>query len=288
MLLLHALEDKYSEIITDSMAHPSILDGIPRNISRIRFYEHLDTGSLERLLENSKSSHPLIITDGLFALTGEIAPLDQIYSLAQKFNAILVVDDAHATGILGGNGRGTPEHFNLDNVPNLFQSETMSKAFGVYGGFISATESVINNIRSHSTFYGASTALPPPIVAAAIEAVKIVKQHPELRLKVHQNARLLRDGVRGMDFLTTNTSTPIIPILFENVQSAKSLSAYLEEHMIVAPSIDYPVKSDKFIVRITVSANHTVDQIENLLLTLKKWKAKSKNRKLIGIVPDKK
>ncbi len=269
-LLLHALEDNYSEIFMDSMAHPSIVDGIPRRISKIHFYNHLDTGHLEELLK--QSNKPLVITDGIFALTGEIAPLDRIYYLVQKYNAVLIVDDAHATGVLGENGRGTPEHFHLEKEPNIFQTETLSKAFGVYGGFISATNSLVNKIRSTSTFYGASTALPPPIVAAGISAVQIVKRHPELRTTLNENTRLLREGVQEMEFLTTDTSAPIIPVLFENAQKAKKLSAFLEENLIIAPSIDYPVKTDKYIVRITVSANHSAEQIKNLLSVLKKWK----------------
>ena len=272
MLLFRALENRYSAIIADSMAHPSIIDGIPGNVSNVRFYNHCNIDHLEDQLKKLSKHRPLIITDGIFALTGEIAPLDRIYYLAQKYNAILVVDDAHSTGVLGKNGRGTLEYFNMEGADNIFQSETMSKAFGAYGGFISADKEIIHKIRTGSTFYSASTALPPPVVAAGIAAVKLIKQHPELRNRLLENACLVRTGVKEVGFSTTSDNTPIIPIFFNRPESAKSLSEFLEKNFIIAPSVDYPVKTDKFIVRITVSANHTEEQIGQLLIFLKNWR----------------
>jgi 7-keto-8-aminopelargonate synthetase-like enzyme len=271
-LLLIALKGCYSAVFADSQAHSSIRDGIPKEISHVHFYDHCDPNHLEDLLKKNQKFRPLIITDGIFALTGEIAPLDEIYSVAQKYDALLIVDDAHATGVLGKNGKGTPEHFNLDGARNLFQSETMSKALGAYGGFISAEKEIIQEIRSKSSFYGASTALPPPIVAAGCASVRYLARHPELREKVRKNAGMVREGIRELGFASTEGITPIIPVFFQDQQKAKSLSVFLKENQIIVPSIDYPVKLDKFIVRITVSANHTRDQIGNLLYILKKWK----------------
>ena len=274
-LLLHVLRPDYSEVIVDSMAHASILDGIPGEIKKIQFYEHSNAEHLESLLKKSQN-RSLIITDGIFALTGEIAPLDQIYLLAQKYNALLIVDDAHATGILGDNGRGTPEHFNLNNAPNLYQSETMSKALGGYGGFISSNRKIIQNIRSGSRFYGASTALPPPIVAAGCASVTYLQKHPELLQQLKDNIHLLKAGIRELDFSVTEDLTPIIPLFFNRLDEAQNLSSYLEENNIIAPCVSYPVKMDKFLVRITVSAIHTQEQIENLLLVLREWKIGNK------------
>ncbi len=273
-LLLHALKDSYSSVFADSMAHPSILDGIPKDISHVNFYDHRNTNHLEDLLKKHKKHHQLIITDGIFALTGEIAPLDQIYFLAEKYNAILIVDDAHATGVLGENGRGTPEHFKLDGARNIYQSETMSKALGAYGGFISADKETIQMIRSKSTFYRASTALPPPIVAAGNFSTKYIKKHPELRKRLKGNAIFIRTGVKELGLKTTDDITPIIPIFFTEQHNAKDLSRYFEENGIIVPSINYPVKMDQYIVRITASASHTKDQIEKLLYILKKWRDK--------------
>jgi len=273
-ILLQALQDQYSAVFTDESAHPSIVDGISSDISNVYFYNHCNAEHLETLLKKNNNYKPLIITDGIFALTGEIAPLDKIYPLAKKYNAILVVDDAHATGILGENGRGTPEHFQLDDAENIFQSETMSKALGAYGGFISATKEIITKIRKKSSVYIGSTALPPPVVSAGCSSIKILKQHPELRSRLLENERYIRDEIIGMNFSTTTENTPIIPIFLNSKENANKLSGYLHENYIIAPHIEYPVKMDKFLVRITVSAIHTKDQVEQLLEHLKKWRDK--------------
>ena len=272
-LLLEALRNQYSVIFADSMAHASILDGIPRMFANVQFYEHCNPNHLEKLLNENKTLRPLVVTDGIFALTGEIAPVDQLYSLVEKHNGFLVVDDAHATGVLGDNGRGTPEYFGLGGAPNIFQSETMSKALGSYGGFLAGTNEFIQQLRS-SAFYGASTALPPPIVAASISALKLMKQNPLLRKKLANNSELLRKGILDLGFDTSGENTPIIPVYFEKQEDAQNLSAYLEDNFIIAPSVNYPVKMEKFIVRITVSAIHTKDQIENLLYVMGNWQKK--------------
>lgn len=272
-LLFYAFKDRYSIIFADSSVHPSVCDTIPKGIP-FRFYNHCDPDHLKKLLKKKRRSRPLIITDGIFALTGEIAPLDQLYSLSEKYGALLIVDDAHATGILGKNGKGTPEHFDLDNAPNLYQSETMSKALGAYGGFIAAEKNIIQKIRSGSTFYKASTALPPPIVAAGCASVRLIKKYSNLREKLKENARLIREGITEMGFITTADPTPIIPVLFKDREKAKELSEYLEKNHIIAPCVDYPVEKRDFIIRITVSSLHTRKQIENLLFNMKEWRDK--------------
>jgi 7-keto-8-aminopelargonate synthetase-like enzyme len=271
-LLLQVLKQNYSAVFADSMAHPSILDGIPKEIQKIEFYAHCNADHLESILKKSKHHRPLVVTDGIFALTGEIAPINEIYSLVEKYNALLIVDDAHATGILGKNGKGTPEHFDLNNAPNLYQTETMSKALGSFGGFISANKKVIQDIRSKSKFYGASTALPPPVVAAGWASVGYLQKHPELRRLLYHNIRLVKNGISELGFPLAKELTPIIPLFFNSLKMAQSFSNYLEKNNIIAPCINYPVKMDKFLVRITVSASHTEEQIQNLLQVVKKWK----------------
>ena len=273
-ILLQILREQYDTVFADSMAHSSITDAIPRDIQDVAFFDHANPEHLEKLLNTSPQSRPLIITDGIFALTGEIAPIDRLYALAQKYGAILVVDDAHATGVLGENGRGTPEHFHLEQAPGLYQSETMSKAIGSYGGFISGNQKLMDSIRKKSTFYGASTALPPPVVAAGLSSLKLIKEHPELRTQLMNNARSLRKGVEQLEFSTTKNITPIIPLFFHEKETAVALSQFLEENSIIAPAVDYPVKTSQFIVRITVSSIHTDEQIQHLLHTLKEWREK--------------
>jgi 7-keto-8-aminopelargonate synthetase-like enzyme len=272
-ILLHALQDQYTAVFTDEAAHPSILDGIPRDFKHVHIYKHCNVQHLEDLLRENKDKRALIITDGIFALTGEISPLDKMFALSEKYGSMLVVDDAHATGVLGENGRGTPEHFQLHEMANIYQTETMSKALGVYGGFISASTDIINRIREKSRTFLASTSLPPPLVSAALTSVKLISQQPQLRSAMIRNASLLRKGVIELGFHTTEVPSPIIPIFLRSLEKARNLSDYLKENGLIVPCVHYPVKMDHFIARMTVSANHTGDQIAELLMLLKQWRS---------------
>lgn len=274
-ILLEILKNRYSTVFMDELAHPSITSSIPREIENIRYYNHCDASHLENLLDHHKGLNPLVITDGIFALTGEIAPLDKIYPLVEKHNAILVVDDAHSTGILGENGRGTAEHFNLDRAENIYTSGTMSKALGGYGGFISGTQELTGLIRDQSATYQASTSLPPSIVASGIASLEIMRNNPGLRTSLFENAGILKRGVSGLGFRTTGDHTPIIPIVLNEMYKAEGLSLFLKNKGIIAPSMNYPVKMKGYMVRITVSATHTAAQIEKLLVLLKKWRDKN-------------
>ncbi len=274
-ILLEILKNRYSSIFIDELAHPSIIGSIPREIENIQYFKHRDAFHLEDLLEHYMGLKPLVITDGVFALTGEIAPLDKIYPLVEKHNAILVVDDAHSTGVLGENGRGTAEHFNLEWAENIYSTGTMSKALGGYGGFISGTNEFTGLIREKSATYQASTSLPPSVVATGIASLEIIQKNPGLRVGLLENARELRKEIIGLGFQTTTDNTPIIPIIFAELSRAKDLSLFLESNRIIAPFMNYPVKLKGHMIRIAVSASHTVDQIEKLLKMLKKWRDKN-------------
>jgi len=273
-ILLQILREKYSAVFIDKSAHASITDGIPPDIARVYYYDHCKTEHLETLLKRTKKYRPLIITDGLFALTGEIAPLSDIMQLAEKFNALVVVDDAHSTGILGENGRGTPEYFHLESKENLYQTETMSKALGAYGGFIAGSKELVRSIRESSTLYQASTSLPPPIVSAGLASLNIITEHPELRRKVLGIAKLIKTEISGFGYNTTPDDTPIIPVFFRSFDKAGRLSEFMKENNIIVPLINYPVRMERFVVRITASVNHTGEQIDELLNVFKKWRNK--------------
>jgi 7-keto-8-aminopelargonate synthetase-like enzyme len=271
-MLMEALSDDHSAVYADSMAHSSVFESIPSRINHVARYNHCNPDHLEDLLKRDTRHRPIIITDGIFALTGDIAPLDNIYGLARMYNAIVIVDDAHGTGVIGKTGKGTPEYFNLESERDIFQAETMSKALGSYGGFISGDRELIEKIRSGSAFYRASTALPPPIVAAGIASLRIIAGQPGLMHRLAENGNRLRTGVRELGFETTSTVAPIVPLFFEKPETAVRMSQFLEEHDIIAPAVSYPVKIDKYIVRLTVSASHTADQIDHLLETIKIWR----------------
>lgn len=271
-VLLDILKERYSSVLMDEYSHPSIVSGIPSTIKNVARYNHLDTNHLETLLHEGIMTRPLIITDGIFALTGEIAPLDKIYSLAIRYEGVVIVDDAHSTGVLGRKGKGTTEYFNLEGAENLYQSETLSKALGSYGGFISSNREIIDSIRRKSPVYQASTSLPPSVVAAGTASLKIMVKSPELRIRLLEMAGIIRKEITGMDFLTTQDKTQIIPVLMPSPEAASDLSAYLEENGIIVPSMNYPSMRDCSLLRIAVSAGHTDDQIEKLLKTMKNWK----------------
>lgn len=271
-ILLEILKDKYSAVLVDRFAHPSISAAIPRDNVKLLHYNHCDTDHLESLLDQHERHSTLVITDGIFALTGEIAPLDKIYPLVKKYRSVLVVDDAHATGVLGKTGKGTPEHFSLPEDSCIYQTETMSKALGSYGGFISGNKALTDLIREKSTTYQSSTSLPPPVIAAGIAAIKIMRENPDLRVNVLEKARSLRDSIYLLGFQTTKNETPIIPIILSSAEEARNLSFFLEEQELIVPFVNYPVKHEIHLLRITVSANHSTDQIELLLKMLKKWK----------------
>ena len=273
-ILLEILKNRYSAVFMDQFAHPSIAGSIPRDIANMQYYYHCDEDHLETLLHQHRGSLPLVITDGVFALTGEIAPLDKIYPLVEKYNAILIVDDAHSTGILGENGRGTPEHFNMAGAENIYQTETMSKALGGYGGFISGSMELTELIREKSTIYQASTALPPPILAAGLASLRIINDNPGMRVGLLERAGDLRKEIISLGFQTTQDNTPIIPIMLSALERAKDLSLFMESNGIIVPLINYPVIQEKYLVRIAVSISHTIDQIEELVENLKKWKDK--------------
>ena len=240
----------------------------------MQYYNHCDAGHLEHLLDNYTGSGPLIITDGIFALTGEIAPLDQILPLVKKYNGILIVDDAHSTGILGRNGRGTPEHFKLTDNDSIYQTETMSKALGGYGGFIAGSKEFTGLIREKSAIYQASTSLPPPIVAAGLASLNIIQANTALRILLIKMAGELRNEIISLGFQTTPDNTPIIPVMLSELSRAKDLSLFLESNGIIVPFINYPVKQEKYLLRIAVSVTHTSEQIEELVENLTKWKDK--------------
>lgn len=276
-ILLEVLKGRYSTIFIDQSAHASIIAAIPADVVKVMYYDHCDAGHLDYLLEYNRGSSPLVITDGIFALTGEIAPLDQIYEVVRKHDAILVVDDAHATGVLGATGKGTPEHFRLPAEGRIYQTETMSKALGGYGGFIAANHEVTELIREHSATYQASTALPPPIAAAGIASLAILAESPGLRTELLEKAWRIREAVNEMDFRTTHYRTPIVPVIFDSPDKAKELSLFLEENDVIVPFVNYPVRQAMHLVRIAVSVTHTDDQISQLLGLLKQWKDKNES-----------
>jgi 7-keto-8-aminopelargonate synthetase-like enzyme len=271
MILLSALSAQYDDVFLDSMAHPSLRDGIPRE-KQLYEYATLDVEDLRQLLRKHDRGRSLIATDGLFALTGDIAPLERIHKLAEEFGAMLVVDDAHAAGILGANGRGTLEFFGLENAQNVYQTGTFSKAFGGFGGFIAASGELIDAIFRNARAFGGSTALPPVMAAADLAAIEWVRTNPESRKNLLQLSEYSRSELCCLGFKTGGTGSPVAPLYFNTLKEAESLSQFLLEHNIQVPYFNYPVKTGNYALRMTFSLCHTESQLKYLFKILKKWK----------------
>jgi 7-keto-8-aminopelargonate synthetase-like enzyme len=270
-ILHEVFRGSFTRVCIDELAHSSLFAGIPREIRDVHKYRHCDPDHLNMLLAHGPQGKTLVLTDGVFALTGEIAPLDRIFPVVARHKAILVVDEAHATGILGENGRGTTEHFNLGEA-EIYQTETMSKALGGYGGFISGSHALTERIRKNSSIYGASTALPPPIVAAGIAALGLIKENPGWRKRLASMALSLKQEIARLGYCTNQFETPIVPVFLRSQTTARELAAFLEQEGIIAPFMDYPGNHSTSMIRISLSLLHTPQQITNLLERLDTWK----------------
>lgn len=257
-------------IISDELNHASIVDGCRLSKANRFIYKHRDMADLERILRENKFKRKLIVTDGVFSMDGDIAPLPQVVELAHKYKAILMVDDAHATGLLGKNGRGTLEHLQLEGKVDVIMG-TFSKALGGVGGFVAGSAELIKFLRVRARQYIFSSALPPGTAAGLIAAIREIKSQPELRQKLWKNVTHLKSGLQALGFDTLGSETQIIPILIGKEEKAIEASRQLFENGVFVPSVRSPaVPEGKSRLRCTVMATHTEDQINQALEVLKK------------------
>ncbi|MCF7740632.1 MAG: 8-amino-7-oxononanoate synthase [Candidatus Marinimicrobia bacterium] len=267
---LPSINNKNNLIIKDILAHTSIIDGCKLSQSNTKSYLHNDMNHLEKILRRNKDKRKLIITDGVFSMDGDMAPLDKIVELAKKYNAMTMVDDAHATGVIGENGRGTPEYFGVEDEIDIVMG-TLSKATGGLGGFITGPREVIEMLKVRSHSYVFTSTLPPEQAAAMQTALRIIKEQPELRINLHKNVEHLRSGLKKMGYNILNSETQIIPIFIGDNKKSIKLSRQLYKNGILASAIRYPaVSSDQSRIRLSVMATHTEAQIEKGLNILEK------------------
>jgi glycine C-acetyltransferase/8-amino-7-oxononanoate synthase len=221
---------------------------------------------LEKLLKKHSSDKPtLIVTDGVFSMDGDLAPLPSIYDLAQKYNAQIYVDDAHGTGVLGQHGRGTVEHFDLEEKIE-FQMATLGKALGTFGGFFTCQSDTRTYLLQKAKSLIFTTALPPFILAASTVAIDWIQNHPELREKLWKNREYFMGGLRSLGFHLTESETPIIPILIGPPGLALTFSQRLLDKGIFAPAIRPPtVPKGTSRIRTTIMATHTLEQMDFVL-----------------------
>ena len=261
-----ALMNKNSIIISDELNHASIIDGCRLSGARIERYNHKDIEHAEHILKNYKSSHKMIITDGVFSMDGDIAPLDKLYELGKEYNALLMVDDAHSTGVLG-NGRGTAHHFGLIDVD--VQLGTLSKALGSVGGYVAGRKELIEYLVNYSRSFIFSTALSPADIGAALEALTIVKNEPLVVDQLNENTAYMANKLQSMG-IECDDETPIFPIIVGDNERALLLAYELELRGIIITAIrppTVPVRESR--LRITVTAAHSQEQLDYVANTLR-------------------
>ncbi len=263
------LEGPEDAVYSDRLNHASIIDGIRLTKATRYVYEHLDMNHLEDILKQTAHKHrrKLIVTDGVFSMDGDIAPLPELVELAERYEAILMVDDAHGEGVLGDHGRGIAHHFNLQGKVDL-EIGTFSKAFGVVGGYASSPHpELIELIRQRGRPFTFSSAVTPPDVAATIEAINILLESDELVRRLWDNTKYFQDNIRRLGFDIGVTRTPITPVMIGDELKATELSRLLyEEADIYAQAIAYPlVPKGTARIRVMISALHTKDDLDHAL-----------------------
>ena len=260
-----ALMNKHSVIISDELNHASIIDGCRLSGAHIERYKHKDVKHAEYILKNYKSAYKMIITDGVFSMDGDIAPLDRLYELSKEYNALLMVDDAHATGVIG-NGRGTAHHFGLTNVD--VQLGTLSKALGSVGGYVAGRKELIEYLINYSRSFIFSTALSPTDIGAALEALRIVRDEPSVVDTLRDNTVYMAHKLQAMG-IDCDDETPIFPIVVGENERALTLARELEERGIIITAIRPPtVPVGESRLRMTVTAAHSKEQLDYVAQTL--------------------
>lgn len=257
-------------IAADRLNHASLQDSAVLSRAELKRYRHGDIKDLKRCLENSSAKKKLIVTDGVFSMDGDIAPLPQIQELAEIYDAIVFLDDAHSTGVLGEKGKGTCSHFNIHSE-RIVQMGTLSKALGSLGGFIAGSSQLIDFLinRSRSLIY--TTALPPSALAASIASLKILMKDSSLLERLRQNSLFVREELKASGFDLLLTQTPIMPLMMYDEAKALRFSKKLLEEGIYIPAIRPPtVPKGASRLRLTVSAGHSREEIERGLGTIKK------------------
>jgi len=254
-------------VFSDQLNHRSIIDGCRLSRAQIAIYNHCDSNHLETHLK--KATHHrrrLIITDGIFSMDGDIAPLSELVQLANQYNATLMVDDAHGTGILGANGRGTFEHFGLLSDAIDIHMTSGSKALGASGGFIASSSDLIDLIRNRSAPYIYTTAMPPQDCASTTAALDIITNAPNLRQHLWKNIETIHNGLQSLGFDLGKSKTQIIPIIIGEDKKTVAISHELYERGIYLYGIRPPtVPEGQSRLRLSVMATHTQEDIARLL-----------------------
>jgi glycine C-acetyltransferase len=258
-------------IISDELNHASIIDGIRLNKTPRKVYPHKDMTGLRRVLEESKgASKVMVVTDGVFSMDGDIAPLPEIVALAEAYGAFVMVDDAHSSGVLGKNGRGSVSHFGLDGRVAL-QVGTLSKGIGALGGYVACSQDVKDLLMMRSRPVLFSTSHPPSVVATCIAAIELLENDNSLVERLWENTHFFKRGLEQLGFNTGHSETPITPVIVGEGALAMKFSTRLFEEGVFAQGLVFPtVPVDKCRVRTIVTALHTREELTKALNVFEK------------------
>jgi glycine C-acetyltransferase len=259
-----ALVGKGDAIFSDELNHASIIDGSRLSGAQIIRYAHCDPQDLERSLTESRGNfnRAMVITDGVFSMDGDVAPLDRIYEVANRFEALLMVDDAHGEGVLGRGGRGIVDYYSLHGKVDV-EVGTLSKAFGVVGGVVAGNPLVVEWLRQRGRPFLFSSAMTVPDVAACLEAVDILEESTELVDRLWDNARYFKEEMKKLGFDTGKSTTPITPVMLGEAPLAQQFSSELFEAGVFAMAIGFPtVPRGKARIRVMISAAHQREDLD--------------------------
>ena len=266
--LIPQLVDKDDLLISDELNHGSIIDGVRLTRAERAIYKHCDAEDLKRVLNEAEKHNPsyrriLIITDGVFSMDGDIAPLDKIAELGQEHGAMVYVDDAHGEGVLGEGGRGIVSHFRLDRKKVHVEMGTFSKAFGVVGGHISGSRDLADFAYNKSRTWLLSGSHPPPVAAACIAAIDVLEKEPRHVKNLWDNTRYFKKTMKDLGFNVGNSQTPITPVIVGESGTAKKLSERLFKEGVFALPIVFPmVARDKARIRTMMNSGLTKEDLD--------------------------
>lgn len=269
--IIPVLVEQGDAILSDELNHASIIDGIRLTRAERKIWAHADLDALETALKETQAARRrLIVTDGVFSMDGDVANLPGIVDLAERYGAMVYIDDAHASGVFGRNGRGTVDHFNLHGRVHV-QVGTLSKAIGSLGGYVASTQGLRELLIQRGRPFLFSTSHPPSVTAACIAALDVLQQEPELIDRLWDNTRYFKEGLQRLGLNIGASQSPITPVIAGEGRKATRLSDRLFEEGVFAQAIGYPTVPDaKSRVRTIVTATHTRTDLDQALAAFEK------------------
>lgn len=268
--IISSLAGKDDVVVIDKLDHASIIDACRLSFAEVKKFKHNDMRSLEFVLSECGDRGKLVVVDGVYSMEGDIAPLPDIVKMCKKFGARLMVDDAHGVGVLGRTGRGTAEHFGLENDVDVIMG-TYSKSMASIGGFVAASEDVIHYIKHTSRPLIFSASPPPASVASVIAALDIIDQEPERRERLWHNTNKMMQACKQMGYDTGTSETPIIPLLMGEMERAFMMWKYLsDEGVFVNPVVPPATQQGRSLIRTSYMATHTDEMLDRVLVILER------------------